>query len=209
MRTAMVVGMSGHTGKKLIEKLLVSRTYRRVVTLSRRDDRKQKNIHLLKHIVDFENLEPYRSVFESCDEVFCLLGKEYVNAKVQTEIDNLAYVYPIAVAKMAKQVGIKRFLLLNPTTDKLESNDPEMQLRKKLENEISSLGFEDFHVVRVGKIQKPKHWITPRRKWMSIIKTIKRILGKNTDGFGSIPANILADEIFIWANSQPELLKPH
>ncbi|MFY8110270.1 MAG: NAD(P)H-binding protein [Bacteroidia bacterium] len=209
MRTAMVVGMSGHTGKKLIEKLLVSRSYRRVITLSRRDDRKQKNIHLIKHIVDFTNLEPHKSIFESCDEVFCLLGKDYVNAKVQTEIDNLVYVYPISVAKMAKEAGIKRFLLLNPTIEKLESNDPEMRQRKQLEQEISALGFEDFHVIRVGKINKPKHWITPRRKLLSFVKAIRGVLGKSTDGYNSIPANILADEIFNWANSQPELLKVH
>ncbi len=209
MRTAMVVGMSGHTGKKLIEKLLVSRTYRRVITLSRRDDRKQKNIHLIKHIVDFTNLEPHRNVFESCDEVFCLLGKDYVNAKVQTEIDNLVYVYPISVAKMAKDVGIKRFLLLNPTLDRLNSNDPEMIQRKQLEKEISTLGFEDFHIIRVGKIKKPKHWITPRRKLLGFMKLLRGLLGKSTEGYHSIPANILADEIFNWANSQPDLMKVH
>ncbi|MFY8021513.1 MAG: NAD-dependent epimerase/dehydratase family protein [Bacteroidia bacterium] len=209
MRTAMVVGMSGHTGKKLIEKLLLSRTYRRVITLSRREDRKLKNIHLIKHIVDFGNLEPHREVFESCDEVFCLLGKDYVNAKVQTEIEQLVYNYPIEVARMAKAVGIKRFLLLNPTIEKLNSSDPEMRLRKQLEEEILQMGFEDFHVVRIGKIQKPKHWITLRRKWLNFVKFTRKMMGKSPDGFHSIPANILADEIFQWANSQPDLLKEH
>ena len=207
MRTALIVGITGHVGKRLIDKLLNSRSYRRLHSISRKDHRKIKNIHLVKHIVDFDNLEAHRDIFEQVEEVFCLVGSAYVNMNNQDEPEKLDYDYPIHVAKLAKSSGVKRFLLINPTMNKLNSSDPVMQKRKKLEDEIQCMGFEDFHVIRANKVTASKHWITPRKKWMKFVSFLGELIGKNPGGYNRIPGNILADEIFSWALSRRKLKK--
>ena len=205
MRRAMVVGVSGNLGKLLVQKLVNNKLYKYVIVFTRMNERKLKHIHIKKVIVDFKQIEQYQSHFLEIDEVFCLLGSQYSSDKLLEDANTLDFEIPLAIANMAKQSGVKRFVLLNPNCEHNQSTT-YLKTRWKLEKEIARLGFEDFKVFRVNQIAIAKRWMSIRKKIKVFYLNILRLTGKKIEGYLQVPANILVEDITNWATQQPELL---
>jgi putative NADH-flavin reductase len=63
MRIGLIVGVSGRIGNSLLESLLNNRRYKKVILLSRRENKRKGNIHLKKVNVDFADMENYSEEF--------------------------------------------------------------------------------------------------------------------------------------------------
>jgi len=152
MRTALVIGASGRVGRSCIEELTINKNYKLVHALVRKPIRKIKNIYLQKHIVDFDNLEEYKELFEGVDDVFCLLHSRFTSFDNTENKAKLNYDYPLALARIAKEKGVKQFILLNPPRKRKSNSGLEAGLRAKLEDEIDALEFESYKIFRVRSV---------------------------------------------------------
>lgn len=213
MRTALLVGISGLAGRSLLETLLNNRNYKKITVFTRRDTKRLKNIHLKRVLVDFSAIENYQNEFDGIDDVFCLLGTEYIITKDLEDASSFDYEYPLRFAKTAKSAGIKNFYLLSGTSVQENSNHPKNSVRAKLEKEIQQLGFANFCIFRVNHISKS---VNDSSTLFVAKKGLSNVI--NTVGFGLLnkitatPANLLARkmvEIASAASTQKQIFTPN
>lgn len=204
MRVALLVGISGKAGKALMDGLINSRHYKKVIVFTRRENRRIKNIHLKKVIVDFDNIENYGSEFKEADDVFCLLGTDYISTLKLDDAAMFEYEYPIKVARAAKENGVKNFFLLNPTKANLMSSKDKMKLRAKLALEIQQLGFDNFFIFKVNAIGESVNIESSMFAAIKGIGTIINLVGMGLlDKVRPTPANLVAKKMIEVAISNP------
>ena len=149
MRIALLVGISGKIGKSLLDALLNNRHYMKTIVLTRHENRRLKNIHLKKVTVDFSMVENNLEDFNEVDDVFCLLGTDYINTTKIEDASLFDYEYPLNVARIAKKAGVKNFYLLSSSKSNIQANSEKLKVRAKLENQIDALGFENFYMFKI------------------------------------------------------------
>jgi hypothetical protein len=196
MRKALLVGISGKLGSALLDALLNDIRYKGITVLTRYEGKRLRNIHVKKVKVDFSNVAEHLSSFEGIDCVFCLLGSDFINTTQVTDTDLFDYEYPLSVAKVAKQAGVKSFVLLNNSKSSLALHHPKFAKRAALELEIQRLQFENLYIFRVNKIAKS---IDSKNNYFSFSKIIWNFM--QVTSFGKLnkylptPANVLAQKM--------------
>jgi hypothetical protein len=204
MRIALLVGISGKIGKSLLDALLNNRHYKKTIVLTRHENRRLKNIHLKKVTVDFSMVENNLEDFNEVDDVFCLLGTDYINTTKIEDASLFDYEYPLNVARIAKKAGVKNFYLLSSSKSNIQANSEKLKVRAKLENQIDALGFENFYMFKINRVGKAINldsgFYLAKRGFSSIINTIGMGV---LDKVKSTPANILANKILEVAVSNP------
>ncbi len=204
MRVALVVGVSGRLGKSLIEVLLNNRHYKKIIVLTRHEHSRFKNIHLKKIIVNFGTIEDFKENFEGVDDVFCLLGKDYISTKNLDDAPLFEYQYPFNLARVAKDAGVNNFYLVNPVAASLKASKAELLQRAQLAADIDSLGFSNFCQFKVNKLRRN---INREGSYFAIFKSFRalmRIFGSSLiNKFQNTPANLLANKMIELALSNP------
>jgi len=196
MRKALLVGISGRIGKALMDALLNDIRYKGITVLTRHEGRMVRNIHLKVVKADFTNLEAHVSDFEGIDDVYCLLGTDFINTTNVTDAPLFDFEYPLNIAKVAKQANVKNFILLNHSKSSLASNRDKWNKRGKLEQDIKNMQFENLYTFRVNSIAKS---VNTKSGLYSISKSFAPIL--NLVSLGNLhklkptPANVLAQKM--------------
>ena len=108
-RTALLAGATGLVGSFLLEHLLASPRYARVVVWARREIGKS-HPKLEVEIVDFERLAQRRL---EADDVFCCLGTTMRQAGSRKAFHHVDFDYPVALAGAAARSGAKRLLVVS------------------------------------------------------------------------------------------------
>ncbi|MDZ4667648.1 MAG: hypothetical protein SGJ00_07170 [bacterium] len=204
MRIALLVGISGKLGKSLLDALINSKHYKKTVVLTRHDNRRLKNIHLKKIKIDFGNLGQYQNEFNEVDDVFCILGTDYINTKNLEDASLFDYEYPLGIAKVAHAAGVKNFFLINSPNSNIDSSSQKFKIRAKLKNDIEALNFQNFCTFNVNRVGNPVNFnsslYAARKGIGSLVNTISLgVLNK----VKSTPANILAAKMIEVAVSNP------
>ncbi|MCG9879952.1 MAG: NAD(P)H-binding protein [Bacteroidia bacterium] len=196
MRKSLLVGISGRIGKALLDALLNDIRYRGITVLTRHDGRRLKNIHLKVVKADFSNLENHKEEFEGIDDVFCLLGTDFINTANISDASLFDYEYPLNLARVAKNAGVKNFVLLNHSKSSTTTNHDKWSKRGKLENEIRKLGFENLYTFKVNKITKSIDTKSGLYAFSSFISGILNVITiGNLYKLKATPANILAQKM--------------
>lgn len=196
MRVALMAGISGKTGKELLQCLLNNRHYKRVVLFTRRDNRRMRNIHLSKILVDFNQLDTHIHEMEGVDDVFCLLGTDFISTHKLDDAEMFDLDYPLNLARASRNAGIRNFFLLNIARASHEAGKERLRKRAQLEAEIKKLGFENFQVFRVNGISDP---VNPENALYVLRRTLSNIvnlLGRGLmDKMRLSPANLVAQKM--------------
>lgn len=110
-RTALVAGSTGLVGGHLLQKLLDSDAYARVVTLGRRPapPRGEKHTH---HVVSFDHLDAAREHLHA-DDVFCALGTTIKKAGSKEAFEQVDFHYVRHLARITREAGARQFLLVS------------------------------------------------------------------------------------------------
>ncbi|UJH90027.1 NAD(P)H-binding protein [Antarcticibacterium sp. 1MA-6-2] len=111
MKTAILLGATGLTGGILLQKLLNDARYEKIILFSR-SSAAVKNRKVEEHLVDLFKLENQKDLFKA-DVVYCCIGttkSKTPNEEVYKKID---YGIPVAAAKLARENGIEKFLVIS------------------------------------------------------------------------------------------------
>lgn len=170
---AIVIGGTGATGKELVKQLLDDSRFEEVTALVRRPYF-GGHIKLKEIIVDFEKLEEYKDHIEG-NVAFSCLGttlKDAGGKEAQWQVD---HDYQLKFAALAKENGIRSFVLLSATGADSKSLIFYNKMKGTLEENIQALGFDQFLTLHPGAIDRPN---TTRagEKWMTkIISSLNTI----------------------------------
>ncbi|MGF1533557.1 MAG: NAD(P)H-binding protein [Bernardetiaceae bacterium] len=146
MPTALIVGATGLIGRHLTEQLLRSEVYTAVRTLVRR---RTDLVHpkLTQTLIDFNDLSAQVVPFQG-DTLFCALGTTRAKAGSKAAFYTVDFTYAYAVARMAREQGVRHFSLVSSVGADARSASFYLKTKGELEEAVQGLGFERLHIFR-------------------------------------------------------------
>ena len=146
MKTAIIIGASGLTGKALLYQLLQDDTFSRV-TIFVRKELAIANTKLNQQVIDFNDLSSYKELIKG-DVVFCCMGTTIKTAGSQDAFKKVDFIFPTEFAKIAKQNGISTFLLQSSLGADATSSNFYLKVKGETEEAIKNLNFQSFATFR-------------------------------------------------------------
>ncbi|MGN1402236.1 MAG: NAD(P)H-binding protein [Bacillus sp. (in: firmicutes)] len=145
-RKALVMGASGLVGSKLLEILLESERYEKVIALVRKP-LLYKHAKLQEVVIDFDNLEEeYPDI--AVDDVYCAIGTTIKKAKTKERMYQIDVEYPLTVARLAKKKGMQHFVVISAMGANLKSRFFYTRIKGDLEEKLTALDIPKLSIFR-------------------------------------------------------------
>ena len=146
MKTAIILGSTGLTGKALLYQILQDEQFSKVILFLRKE-LNIKDAKLIQHCIDFNHLDKYKDLIKG-DVIFCCLGTTIKTAGSQEAFKKVDFDYPTEFAKIAKQNGIPTFILQSSLGADYTSNNFYLKVKGETEQFINNLSFPAFSTFR-------------------------------------------------------------
>lgn len=146
MKTALIIGSTGLIGAQLLELLLESTVYEKVIVFVKRDNGIQ-HPKLRQHIIAFDKPETYKELVIG-DDFFCTIGTTIKNAKSQDAFRKVDFEYPKAFATIALQNDVKQFFLISSLDALATSTNFYLKTKGEIEDFLKNCSFESTVILR-------------------------------------------------------------
>jgi uncharacterized protein YbjT (DUF2867 family) len=145
-KTAVIVGASGVVGGHLINYLLASQNYSKVVSLARRklDIESDK---LVQHVINFDKYGTYAPLVKG-DDLYLTIGTTMAKAKSKEAFKKVDYTYALNIAKAASDNGMNQLMLVSSVGADSDSVIFYSRVKGELEDAIKELVFWSIHIFR-------------------------------------------------------------
>jgi uncharacterized protein YbjT (DUF2867 family) len=151
-KVALLAGSTGLIGNQLLELLLADKYYSKIIALSRKPlaitNPKLENI-----VVEVDQLEKHQL---KADDVFCCLGTTMKQAGSKAAFRKVDFDYPLQLAKVLKTKGAQQFLLVSALGANKKSGIFYNQVKREIEEAITSVGFRTLHIFRPSLLLGPR-----------------------------------------------------
>jgi uncharacterized protein YbjT (DUF2867 family) len=145
-KTALVIGASGLVGNELVKILLQQKTYENIHVLVRKPI-EINNSKCNQHIINFDTLQKYANLFQVTD-LYCCIGTTIKKAKSKEAFRKVDYGYPMEAAKLAKEKGVDKFLIISAMGANPKSLVFYNQVKGQVEESLSKLNLPSLHIFR-------------------------------------------------------------
>ncbi len=145
-KTAILLGASGLVGGLLLDILLDCGIYKQVVIFVRKPLDKE-HPRLIQHTINFDKRETYEHLVKG-DDLFCCLGTTIKKAGSQAAFRKVDYEYPLNFAEIAKNRGIKQYLIITAIGANAKSSVFYTRTKGECEDAISKLDLNSLKIFR-------------------------------------------------------------
>ncbi len=153
-KIALLAGTTGLIGSQLLDLLLQSSDYEKVIAISRKSlDKTHPKLSNL--VCELNQLQNHVSELKA-DDVFCCLGTTMKNAKTKEAFRAVDYDAPLAVAKISKENGAKQYLIISALGANKNSSIFYNKVKGEVEEAIAQVGFESFHIFQPSLLTGPR-----------------------------------------------------
>ncbi|WP_175986816.1 NAD-dependent epimerase/dehydratase family protein [Bacillus sp. Marseille-Q1617] len=144
-RTAVLAGATGLVGSHLLQLLLKSSQYKKIISFVRTSS----GIHhekLDERVISFDTLKllPHEEV----DDVFCCLGTTIKKAGTKEQFKMVDYNYPLELARVCKQHGAEQYLVISALGASADSRIFYSRVKGEVEQELEKLHYKRLHIFR-------------------------------------------------------------
>ena len=146
MKTALVIGSTGLIGSKLLELLLESDDYNKVVAFTKRPIG-IKHSKLTQHIIDFDKPETYSELIVG-DDFFCTIGTTIKSAGSKEAFRKVDFEYPRQFATFALQNKVKQFLIISSLGADANSGSFYLKTKGEIQDFLADSDFESVAVLQ-------------------------------------------------------------
>lgn len=176
---AILLGASGLIGGELLKLLLADPNYSKVKIIVRKK-LPVTNEKLEQIIADFSTVEANKEKLQA-DVVFSCLGSTKKKTPDLKEYYQIDHDYPLLVAKLTKDQGVKSFHIISSLGANSSSSGFYLRMKGETEDDIAKIGFKSFHIYRPSLL-------TGDRKEKRIVENVGEIIMKVIDPllFGSL-----------------------
>jgi len=171
MKTALIAGSTGLIGRQLLQLLLESDRYTKVVALTRNDLPAHPKLEVLK--TQFDNLSQWSNKL-AADDVFCCLGTTMAKAGSRENFYQVDFFYPLLIAKTAQARGAKQYLLVSALGANPDSTIYYNRVKGEIEQAIREVPFTTVHIFRPSLLLGPRE---EKRSGENAAKLFYRIFG--------------------------------
>jgi len=172
MKTALVAGSTGLIGSQLLQLLLNSDRYSKVIALTRQD---LPILHskLVQVKVDFARLGEHNDELKA-DDIFCCLGTTMAKAGSKENFNQVDFYFPLLLAKTSYGRGGKQFLIVSALGADSESSIYYNRVKGEMEEAVSQVGFDTLHIFRPSLLLGPR---TEKRSGEDAAKFFYKVFG--------------------------------
>jgi uncharacterized protein YbjT (DUF2867 family) len=146
-RTAIVFGATGLVGKSLVEQLLKSPDYNKIVLFVRRSSGTAGSGKISEHLTDFSKLDSYSADIIG-DDLFICLGTTIKKAGSIQKMEEIDRDLPVNISLAASKNGVKRVAVISSVGADSESSNNYLRIKGEMENGIMALNFESIAIAR-------------------------------------------------------------
>ncbi|MGY3214618.1 NAD(P)H-binding protein [Mucilaginibacter sp. HD30] len=143
-KRAIIIGASGLIGSKLLDILLDSREYDRVISLARKRLQK-KHPQLVQEIIDFDKPDTYQSLI-SGDVLFCCLGTTQKQTPNRDDYHKIDHDYPVDLARAACKNGVPDFHFVSAIGADPSSSNFYLKTKGEAERDLKEVGLRSLQI---------------------------------------------------------------
>lgn len=188
---ALIIGATGATGKDLVNVLLQDPDYTEVVIFVRRASG-MAHPKLLEVLTDFDKLDEVAGQITG-DVCFSCLGTTLKAAGSKDKQWHIDYEIPFKFAGIARRNGVRRMVLLSAYGATTKSRVFYSRVKGKLEEDITSLAFDQYIIFRPGLLLR-KHTDRSGERIMSGVLNFLNSWGLIRK-FRPLPTAVLAQKL--------------
>ncbi|MFZ5816068.1 MAG: oxidoreductase [Bacillota bacterium] len=167
MRRALVLGATGLVGGEVVRLLLEQPEYERVVVLVRRG-LGWSHPRLEQRVVEFDRLAEQREAF-AVDDLYCCLGTTIRKAGSQAAFRRVDYEYPLTAARLAKEAGVQRYLLVSSMGADPNSAIFYSRVKGEMEQAIAAVGLPSLLIFRPSLLLGERQEVRPAERVAAVI----------------------------------------
>ena len=153
-KKAIIVGASGLIGSNLLQILLEEDYYDQVVILVRRE-LPVKHEKLTQLIIDFDKLSDYSGQING-HAIFSCLGTTMSQTPDKNEYRKIDHDYPLHLAQLALQNGVKQFHLVSAVGADAKSSTFYLRLKGETEQDIAKVGLPSLYIYQPSMLKGRK-----------------------------------------------------
>lgn len=146
MKTALIIGGTGLIGAQLLQLLLGSQEYEKVITFVKRDAG-IKHPKLIQYIIDFDKPETYQD-FVKGDDFFCTIGTTIKKAGSKPAFKKVDFEYPKQFATIALHHKVKQFLIVSSLSADANATNFYLKTKGEIEAFLKQCTFESVIVLQ-------------------------------------------------------------
>jgi len=192
---AVIAGASGLIGSYLLHILLDAEQYSEVLILVRKELPVQHK-KLVQLVIDFDKLDEHKAAVTGY-ALFCCLGTTKKKTPDQNEYRKIDHYYPLRLAQIAKQNGVRQYHLVSSLGANSKSSNYYLKTKGETEEAIQKVGIKSLNIYQPS-------FLTGDRKesrfgegfMISLMKLIDPILVGGLKKYRSIPAETVARAMY-------------
>ncbi|HSN47439.1 MAG TPA: NAD(P)H-binding protein [Flavobacterium sp.] len=146
MKTALIIGSTGLVGSHLLNLLLDSNDYIKVITFVKRDAG-IKHPKLIQQIIDFDKPETYEELVVG-DDFFCTIGTTIKKAGNKDAFRKVDFEYPKQFATFALQNKVKQFLIISSLGADANSGNFYLKTKGEIQDFLKNCNFESVSILQ-------------------------------------------------------------
>lgn len=146
MKTALIIGSTGLIGGQLLDLLLESDRYEKVIALVKRSTEKT-HPKLQEFNIDFDTPDSYKHLVKG-DDLFCTIGTTIKKAGSQEAFRKVDYEYPFTIAQLAKANHFKQCLIVSSLGAQPQTSNFYLKTKGEVETALEGLNFDATIIVR-------------------------------------------------------------
>jgi uncharacterized protein YbjT (DUF2867 family) len=191
LKTAILFGATGFVGSFLLEELLQSSSYARVIAVSRRP-LKVEHHKLTVLIGDLSNLASLKMELRA-DDVFITIGTTRAKTPDEKEYYAIDHDYPVEAARSLKENGAHSVFLLTAVGADTESSLFYLRLKGEVERDIRALHYDHTAIFRPSMIMGARDESRPaERAFQRLWPVIDRLLAGSLAKYRGIEGRDIA-----------------
>src|SRR5579872_3394558 len=192
---AVIAGASGLIGSKLLDILLKQPFYDEVLILVRKE-LPINHKKLVQLVINFDMLEDHSAALTG-HAVFCCLGSTKKKTPDLTEYRKIDHDYPLQLAQLAKQNGMKQYHLVSSLGANARSSGFYLKIKGETENDIQKVGLKNLNIYQPPFLMGDRTENRPVERFGSnIMEFIDPLLIGSLKKYRSIPAETVARAMF-------------
>jgi len=146
MKVALIIGSTGLIGSELLNLLLDSNDYRKVITFVKRNSG-IKHPKLTQHIIDFDKPETYKDLIVG-DDFFCTIGTTIKKAGSQDAFRRVDFEYPRQFAAFAFDNKVQQFLIISSLNANSMSGNFYLKTKGEIQDFLKNCAFESVAILQ-------------------------------------------------------------
>ncbi len=149
MKTAIITGATGLTGKELVKLLVKDKTYHKITLLVRK--KIDISIPSVDQVIfDFDKLVPEDKL--KADEMYCCIGTTIKKAGSKVNFIKVDLDYVVNTAQIAYNNGVKKFAVVSAMGANKKSLFFYNRVKGEMEEKVKKIGFEACAILRPSLI---------------------------------------------------------